>query len=328
MIYPKFLQKGQTIGITAPSSGILKKKESYDYSIAQLNNHGFLCKETSNVYTSGVVSSNGKQRADEFMELLKNPEVQVIFCATGGDFLMEMLPYLEYEEIRKYPKWIQGYSDPTGLLHSILVNCEIATLYGANAGGFDMNPWHQSLVDNIGILTGEDRIQSSFPRYQAGWKEDNQTFDLDTVTEWKTPHGNVDIIGRMMGGCLDCLWNLIGTSMDKTAEFVEKYGEDGFVWYFDIFSLTAEDTYRALWQMKQAGWFVHVKGIILGRVRFPNTMIDMTYQEAIERLFSDIPLILEADIGHVKPSMTIMNGAIGHVKASSGKGQIELFRKE
>ena len=47
MRYPNFLRQGQVIGITAPSSGILDKKESYDYSIAQLNNHGFLCKETA-----------------------------------------------------------------------------------------------------------------------------------------------------------------------------------------------------------------------------------------------------------------------------------------
>ena len=117
-------------------------------------------------------------------------------------------------------------------------------------------------------------------------------------------------------------------AIGKTAEFVEKYKEDGFIWYFDIFALTAEDTYRALWQMNEAGWFSNVRGIILGRVRFPNTMVDMTYQEAVERLFPDLPLIMEADIGHVKPSMTIINGAIGHVRALNGKGEIELFRKE
>lgn len=328
MIYPNFLQKGQIIGITAPSSGILDKKESYDYSIAQLNNHGFLCKETADVFSKGLVSSSGKQRTEELMELLKDPDVQVILCATGGEFLMEMLPYLDFKEIQKYPKWIQGYSDPTGLLHSILVNCDCATLYGANAGGFDMNPLHQSLKDNLSILMGEEIVQQSFPRYQAGWKEDNKEFELDSITEWQTPHQDVDITGRMIGGCLDCLWNLIGTKVDKTAEFVEKYKEDGFIWYFDIFALTAEDTYRALWQMNEAGWFSNVRGIILGRVRFPNTMVDMTYQEAVERLFPDLPLIMEADIGHVKPSMTIINGAIGHVRALNGKGEIELFRKE
>ena len=328
MRYPNFLRQGQVIGITAPSSGILDKKESYDYSIAQLNNHGFLCKETANVFTRGIVSSSGKQRADEFMELLKDPDVPVILCVTGGDFLMEMLPYLDFEIIRAYPKWVQGYSDPTGLLHSILVNCEIATIYGANAGGFDMSPWHLSLNQNLDILMGKEIVQNSFPTYQAGWKEDGEAFNLDSVTEWKTPHGNVDVTGRMMGGCLDCLWNLVGTSIDRTREFVEKYESDGFIWYFDIFALTAEDTYRALWQMNDAGWFVNVKGIVVGRVRFPNTMLELTYQHAIERLFPDFPLIMETDIGHVKPSLTIVNGAIGHVRAADGKGEIKLYWKE
>ncbi len=35
--------------------------------------------------------------------------------AAGGDYLLETLPLFDYEFIRNHPKWIQGFSDPTGL---------------------------------------------------------------------------------------------------------------------------------------------------------------------------------------------------------------------
>ena len=36
MIYPKFLKKGDLIGITAPSQGIKHKEESFDKSLNNL----------------------------------------------------------------------------------------------------------------------------------------------------------------------------------------------------------------------------------------------------------------------------------------------------
>ena len=39
----------------------------------------------------------------------------------------------------------------------------------------------------------------------------------------------IHIKGRLLGGCLDYLLNLVGTRFDKTKEFVEKYREDGIL---------------------------------------------------------------------------------------------------
>ena len=50
------------------------------------------------------------------MQLLKNDSVKLIIFATGGDYLMEMLDYLNIDEIKKLkPKWMQGFSDITTL---------------------------------------------------------------------------------------------------------------------------------------------------------------------------------------------------------------------
>ena len=45
-------------------------------------------------------STSGDRRAKEFMELLENEEVKLIIFATGGDFLCEMLDYLDFEKIK------------------------------------------------------------------------------------------------------------------------------------------------------------------------------------------------------------------------------------
>jgi muramoyltetrapeptide carboxypeptidase LdcA involved in peptidoglycan recycling len=53
----------------------------------------------------------------------------------------------------------------------------------------------------------------------------------------------------------------------------------------------------------------------------------MTYEEAFQKIFGDIPIIMEADIGHVVPKMTIINVAIAHVTCKEGKGRIEQYLK-
>lgn len=78
--------------------------------------------------------------------------------------------------------------------------------------------------------------------------------------------------------------------------------------------------------MKQAAWFQYAKGFIFGRTLFEGTMLDMSYEDAIIRaLGENVPIIMDADIGHVAPKFTIINGAIGHWKAEKGKGSLEMI---
>ena len=45
-----------------------------------------------------------------------------------------------------------------------------------------------------------------------------------------------------------------------------------------------------------------------------------------QKALSDyIPIIMDADIGHVAPKMTIINGSIVEVKAEKGKGSITTY---
>ena len=73
-------------------------------------------------------SCDSQTQAKELETLFLNPNVRVVFCVSGGDFLLEMLSCLDYSIIQDNPKWLQGYSDPTGLLFTITTGFDIATI--------------------------------------------------------------------------------------------------------------------------------------------------------------------------------------------------------
>lgn len=323
MQYPKFLEKGNIIGITAPSQGVGDDIESFEKSLHTLKKEGYQIKETKSVRNKGMASASGKIRAQEFDSLITEKNVKIIMCASGGDFLVEMLPFVNWQHIKENPKWIMGYSDPTYLLYIITTKLDIATIYGCNAGSFDQTNPHECLKNNLKILSGNIVRQDSFSYYQKDWLENSDGYHLTEKVYWETINKEVDITGRIIGGCLDCLKDLIGTSYDYTKEFIEKYKKDGIIWYFDIFEPSAEVVYRTLFQMREAGWFKYIKGIIVGRVAFPKHFNEnFTYQEALKRMFPELPIIFNADIGHIPPKMTIINGSIAHITCKNGKGAI------
>lgn len=94
MLYPKFLKEKSTIGITAPSSGVGDYLESFEKSLNTLKKSGYETMETESVRNKGVTSASGKKRAEELDELITNDNIDLVMCASGGDFLIEMLPYV------------------------------------------------------------------------------------------------------------------------------------------------------------------------------------------------------------------------------------------
>ena len=337
MIYPKFIQKGDTIGVTAPSSGTECEMDLIKLKLAKqmIERRGYSLMETENCRQNICGrSSSGKKRGEQLNQLFKAPNIQAIFCLCGGEFLVEMLPYVDFDMIRQNPKWIQGYSDPTGLLFSITTQCDIATIYGDNLRSFSMDPWHSSLQNQMEILEGKHIIQHSFDQYENERKEyitGKEPFALTKDVQWINLKGEdiIHLSGRMIGGCLDILLSLIGTRFDGTKKFLETYKNDGIVWYFDNCELSSEEIIRSMWQFKELGYFQYTKGIIFGRTGLEKSYYDISFLEAIQQSLGDLklPIILEADIGHKPPRMSILNGAIAHIDSQEGKGQIQFELK-
>ena len=331
MIYPSLLHNNSLIGITAPSSGVdISKDPTFDNYKTNLQSFGFRSIETSNVRTGQTPSSSAMTRAEEFNSLLNNPDVDMILCAKGGDLLFEMLDKVDFNALVANPKWVQGYSDPTSLLYAITTKYDIATVYGNGAGAYSMSPMDKSLIDSMHLLMGKIDTQQSFNLYEKNKGDSSFGYCLDTPVEWNIISGEkscdeVFFRGRLIGGCVDVLTEIIATPFDGTLDFVTKYAQDGIIWYFDNFALPAERLYNFLWHMKTCGYFKNASGVIFGRNLFESTFIDFDYKDAILRPLSDlnIPIITNADIGHVSPRIAIINGAIGEVYVKNKKGTVK-----
>ena len=322
MIYPDFIKKRETIGICALSAGIGKKLAEYEESIAVLNKEGYNIKETASVRINSPRSNTGNKRAKELDELINDEDVKMIIEATGGDYQSETLPYINFENIRRHPKWIMGYSDPTNLLFPVTTGLDIATLYGFNGASYTKENKLDQL-NNLNIIKGKLVKQESFEKCQSFIDiiNDNEVYE---DVYWKSS-GPVKQSGRCIGGCLDVITKLIGTKYDHISEFIERYKDDGIIWYFDIFALSSLDTYLSLLQMEYAGYFKYAKAVIIGRIAFPRVdSKELDYKKAYKLALKKIPYVYESDIGHTKPRITMINGAMMDLDVKDGKGSIEF----
>lgn len=330
MIFPKWIQKGDCIGVTACSAGKTAPVDlvRLDNAVAQMRKRGYSVIETPDTRTNEKGrSAAAVVRADELHALARNPEVSWIVQVAGGDYLAEMLSYTDFEIIKNNPKWYQGYSDPTGLLFSITTNCDMATVYAGNFADFGMEQWHRCLEENVGLLEGKAFVQKSFPLYKNGFAEritGLEDYQEDTPVRWETECGDVTLSGRLLGGCMDVLLDLVGTRFDKTKEWCEQYKDDGIVWYLESFALSSERLTCGLWHLKEAGWFRYVKGFIFGRPTFFSSDNEISYKEAVEAVLGElhVPIVYEADIGHKAPRMTMVNGALAQISVKDGKGEV------
>lgn len=324
MIYPEFIKKGDKLGIVALSAGVGKKLDEYIESIDVLKDQGYEIKEAASVRINDERSNTALVRAQELDELVEDDEIKMILCAAGGDSQLETVPYIDYESIRKNPKWLMGFSDPTNLLFPVTTMLDIATIYGFNGGSFNS----KNLLEQqncLEIIKGNLVKQYSYDKYIDFLDLKNEINNFKDVS-WKSKE-DINIKGRCIGGCLDCIVKLVGTEVDYVNGFIEKYKDDGIVWYLDNFALNAYDTYLSLLQLKAAGYFRYCKGILIGRVAIPNednSTLIKSYEEAYEIALEGIPYIYDTDIGHSYPHMTMINGALINVEYKDHKGSIEF----
>ena len=334
MIYPKFLKEGNTIGVPAPSAGIFEEvdKARYKNSKTQFEKLGYKIKWSENIYNSEKGrSAPAKTRAEELNKMFEDKSIDAILCATGGEFLVEILPYVDFEKMVDTPKWIEGFSDPTGILFPLTTKYDIATIYGNNFKNFGMEEHHLSLKQNLEIIKGNIVTQENYDMFE-GERAPKVTglegFNLTDKVEWKSLDGKpVHIKGRIIAGCFDLIVELSGTKYDGTKEFIEKYKNDGIIWGFDNCELSKEELIRSLWRLNELGYFKHTKAIIFGRCGIDTSYLDYDMENCLKDSVLDelnIPIIYDADISHKGPSMTIINGSIATINYADGKGDISF----
>lgn len=238
-----------------------------------------------------------EKRAEDIISAFLNPEVEAIWAARGGFGAMHLLPLLDkhIDEIKKNPKLLIGFSDITAL-HSYLVDkCGFVTVHGPNITTLDqIDNYSQNQILNL--LQCKDGAFSIFSRHAQ-------------------PLQGGSAKGIIKGGNLSTLVSLIGTpyepDLDGSILFLEDVGEVPY--RID----------RLLTQMRYAGKFSKIKGLILGDFSYkeknPPATLNVDWNLILSKTGVDknIPVLAGFPSGHNKHNMSFLLGAAGTLDADA-----------
>lgn len=336
--FPKPLKPKDKIGVTAPSAGTEPEYHPrLDLVLSNLRKQGFEVVEGECLRQSHKhVSDSKEKRAAELMRFWMDPEIRAVMPPWGGELLIEILPLIDFDQMASVePKWISGYSDISTLLFALTIKTGIATLHGSNLmelSPTQSDPLTTGLLSAMQMAHGGQLKQVSSDRFQKQFSDFRVMVDsplnLTEPTQWKSLQSmaQVEFSGRLIGGCLDTILNLVGTPYGDLNEFKDSYGADGVIFYFENVELTPLAMARALWNLRLAGWFEGLAGIMVGRSTGPDagSPIDVSYLESLHSVLGDLPcpVIFDVDIGHQPPNLNLINGAMATVTYNRGKGQI------
>ena len=340
MRYPEFLKENDVIELVAPSFGctIEPYKTQLTSAIQKFENFGYTIIVGENVFkTDGIgKSTNSKDCGQELNKAFSNDTSNVVFSVGGGETMCEDLPYIDFELIKKStPKWYLGYSDNTNMTFTLNTLCDIASIYSPCFPSYGMNVWDKSLEDAYNLLCGKINKVSNYKLWEKeSLKNEENPYVSYNLTEASTLQmyngDNCTFSGRLIGGCIDCLINLIGTSFDKVNDFNERYKDDGIIWFLESCDLNMMSLRRAIWQMKNASWFKYVKGFMFGRpMHYGEEMMGMNQYNAVIDVLKEfnVPILLDCDIGHLSPMMPIISGACANIEFSKGNLSINYIFK-
>ncbi|GEK58509.1 LD-carboxypeptidase [Marinococcus halophilus] len=333
MKYPEALKKGDTIYVTAPSSGVPASLHGVlQQAVERIKTRGFHVRVGETAWMQHKAASADRfQRAEELMMALADPEIRVVMPPWGGERIVDILPLLEWEWLRELPPtWIIGYSDTSTLAFAYTMMTGTASAHGTNL--FDLaapiwddttKKWEQALKAPL-----EEAIyQHSSPYYQSSWdkafEQPGSGFALDTRTSWKHLEGaNTDeLSGRLLGGCLNTLTRLVGTPLDR----VQQWRSEKLIWYLESTGMDAAEIHRSLWQLQQAGWLDNAAGLIIGRPEGYSDTEDFTMEDSLRELFGGrLPVWYDADIGHMPPQWTFINGAFANLRFDRGEAEMTM----
>jgi muramoyltetrapeptide carboxypeptidase len=295
-IKPPALRPGDLIGIVAPASNI--KPDLLDEGCRELERLGF-----RTLYRPGITttyryfSGTDERRAAELLEMIRNPEVRAIFCARGGYGSGRIIPYLEPELLRANHKILNGSSDITAVL-SFLDRSGLVGFHGpmvATALRQGEAGYNRSLL--LEVLSGK-----------------LVKFPLDGTRALQTGTGE----GRLIGGCVSLVVATLGTKyeIDTTDSILVLEDQDTKPYQVD----------RMLIQLKHAGKFDQVRGIVIGEMLncLQNANQGYALEDVMLDILSDIgcPILFGFPTGHTsRPNAIVPFG----VRARLQLGSVNAF---
>lgn len=299
------LQKGDTVAVIAPASTIVRyNREKLDKGISELKKHGLKVKFMPDMMMRqyGNLAGTDRQRAEEFTQMFTDPQVKAIIAATGGYGTMRFLDLVDWNVIKQNPKLFVGFSDNTALHCALNRYCDFPSVHGTGVlflwGNAKNRPY---AFRHILALSGlEEYNDSTSLNDWGGNVSDAVSYKPVTVLR----QGKAS--GELIGGNLSMICALMGTPYEPDWKGKVLFLED-----------VHEGPYRIdrmLCQLKLAGVFNKVNGIILGRFRGcepDEGEISLTISEVFNDHLGDlkVPVLVDFPIGHVEDNLPLPVGA-------------------
>ena len=330
---PAYLVPGDEIYLVAPSFGctIDPYLTRLDVSIKNFKRKGFCVIEGPNIrLNEGVVASApAKARAKEIEDAFAS-SAKLVISVGGGELMDEILPELDFEKLGQYePKWFMGFSDNANLTFLLTTKLGWMTVYGPCAPQFFQKKWRLAEKDAYELLQGRKHFEG-YPKWSITRQNANPLISYRcTQPKIITSFGfDAPVTGTLLGGCLDILQLFPGTRFDDVARFNAEHPE-GIIWYLEACDLNPLDLRRTLFRLKEAHWFDNAKAFLFGRMKRPNVYgfegIDRF--NAVTDMLGELgkPILIDIDLGHVSPSMPIINGAKAKVSLIEGNIHIDYL---
>jgi muramoyltetrapeptide carboxypeptidase len=287
-IKPKRLESGAIIGVVAPASPF--NRDELEQGLSVLHAMGFGTQLADGLFErNSYLAGDDQLRADQLHSMFLDDRVDAIMCARGGYGSLRILPLLDYALFCARPKPFIGFSDITALHHALYRYTGMVTFHGpmvctlANSDAQSRASWQQVLcAKGLPPAHGENTRALQPGRSQ----------------------------GRFLGGNLATLCHLLGTPFAPEYQgcilFIEETGE--MPYRID----------RMLVQMKLAGCFEHLAGVVLGS--FKNCGDAAQIDRLMRQMFDkDIPILAGIDAGHANRNLTLPLGIMAALDADQGE---------
>lgn len=347
MRYPEFLSDNGTIGFTAPSFGCATEpyKTAFERAQNKLTGMGYQISLGTNCYAANGIGISDKPEvcAKDLEQMYAAESNDVLISCGGGELMCEILEHLDFDRLKQAaPKWFVGYSDNTNFTFLQNTICDTAAIYGPCAAAYGMDKWHPAIKDTFDALTGKKHEFSGYSMWERESlkTEDNPTPEYNLTEPKKLVCYNGSTLlnladelsfeGRLTGGCMDCLVNLLGTRFDYVDDFNDKYAKDGVIWFLESCDLNVFAIRRAMWQMEQAGWFRNAVGFIIGRPYcYGQEMMGLNQYNAVMDIIGkhNVPVIMDADFGHLPPAVPIISGSTAKIQTKNNEWSVDYTFK-
>lgn len=188
-----------------------------------------------------------------------------------------------------------------------------------------------SWLDVVAAPPGHRFTQTPPERHRATGRDDYaehpdvRTFTLDSPGRWTRLDGggDVDVEGRLIGGCTEMLSNLAGTPYLDTSAFARTHAPEGLLVYVKAGGDDAFAICRYLHGMRLAGFFDAANAVLVGRTPAPDMASLTQHQAVLDALGTlDVPIFADVECGHVPPYLPLVNGARGRIVHTSTRGQV------